>query len=106
MDQQEKNGGPALYINHLCNPNCDLVEWGVDSLPRMCIFAKKKIKSGMEFIIDYSWELVSRQFRIVCLCGSDNCDGYIDKKKDAEKKLGGSEYDIDGILRCLIQFRK
>jgi hypothetical protein len=27
------------------------------------------------------------------------------KKKEVEKKLGGIEYDMDGILRCLIQFR-
>jgi hypothetical protein len=25
--------------------------------------------------------------------------------RDAEKNLGGSEYDMDGILRCTIQFR-
>ncbi len=28
-----KNGGPAQYINHSCDPNCDLVQWGVDGLP-------------------------------------------------------------------------
>ncbi len=39
----DKNGGPARYINHSCNPNCELVQWGVDGLPRMCFFAKKKI---------------------------------------------------------------
>jgi hypothetical protein len=27
------------------------------------------------------------------------------KKKDVEKKLGVSEYDMDGILRCTIQFK-
>jgi SET domain-containing protein len=24
----DKNGGPAQYINHFCNPNCELVQWG------------------------------------------------------------------------------
>ncbi len=38
-----KNEGPAQYINHSCNPNCELVQWGVDGLPRMCFFAKRKI---------------------------------------------------------------
>jgi hypothetical protein len=27
------------------------------------------------------------------------------KKKDVEKKIGVSEYDMDGILRCTILFR-
>ncbi len=72
-----KNGGSAQYINHSCNSNCELVQWGVDGLPRMCFVAKKNIKSGMEFMFDCKWDWVSRQVRTFCLCGSDNCDGYI-----------------------------
>ncbi len=56
-----KNGGPAQQINHLWDPNCELVQWGVDSLPHMCYFAKKMIKSGMEFTFDYNWDWVSGQ---------------------------------------------
>jgi SET domain-containing protein len=56
-----KNGGPARYINHSCNLNCELVQWGVDGLPRMCFFAKKNIQSRMEFTFDYNWDWVSRQ---------------------------------------------
>ncbi len=77
----DKNGEPAQYINHSCNPNCELVQWGVYNLPRMCFFAKKNIKSGMEFTFNYNWDWVSRQVQTVCLCGSQNCDGYIEKKK-------------------------
>ncbi len=57
---EDKNGGPAQNINHSCNPNCELVQWGVDGLPRMCFFAKKNIKSGMEFTFDYKWDLGKR----------------------------------------------
>jgi SET domain-containing protein len=77
----DKNGGPAQYMNHSCNPNCELVQLGVGGLPRMCFFAKKNIKSGMEFIFDYNWDWVSGQVQTVCLCRSENCDGYIEKKK-------------------------
>ncbi len=52
----DKNGGPAQNINHSCNQNCELVQWGVDCSPRMCFFAKKNIKSGMEIIFDYNWD--------------------------------------------------
>ncbi len=58
---RNKNGGPVQYINHSCNPNCESVQWGVDSLPHMCFFAKKKIQSGMEFTLDYNWHWVSGQ---------------------------------------------
>jgi SET domain-containing protein len=57
----DKNGGPVQYINHLCDSNCELVQWGVDGLPHMCFFAKKNIKSGMEFAFDYNWDWVSEQ---------------------------------------------
>jgi palmitoyltransferase ZDHHC9/14/18 len=57
----DKNGGPAQYMNHSCNPNCELVQWGVDGLPHMCFFAKKNIKIGMEFTFDYNWDWVCRQ---------------------------------------------
>jgi SET domain-containing protein len=78
----DKNGGPARYMNYSCNPNFELVQWGVDGLPCMCFFAKKNIKIGMEFMFfDYNWDWVRRQVRTVCLCRSKNCDGYIDKKK-------------------------
>jgi hypothetical protein len=48
-----KNGGPAKYINHLCNLNCELVQWGVGSLQRMSFFAKKKMNSEMQLTFDY-----------------------------------------------------
>jgi SET domain-containing protein len=80
----DKNGGPAQNINHSCNPNFELVQWGVDGLSRMRIFAKKNMKSGMEFTFNYNWDWVSRQVQTVCLCRSDNCDRYIERKKIKE----------------------
>ncbi len=81
MDQWGKNGGPAQYINHSCDSNCESVQRRVDSVPCMCFFAKKKTHSGMELTFDYNWELVNGQVGMVCLCGSDNCDGKIEKKR-------------------------
>ncbi len=52
---RDKNGGPTQYINqYSCNPNCELVQWGVDALPRMRFFAKNNIKSGTEFTFNYN----------------------------------------------------
>jgi hypothetical protein len=106
VDQWDKNGGPAQYINHSCNPNCELVQWGVDGLPLMCFFAKKNIKTGMEFTFDYNWDWVCGQVQTVCLCRSVNCDGYIEKKKKFVKiNLGGSDYDHSlWVSHCVLPF--
>jgi hypothetical protein len=94
----DKNGGPAQYTNHSCNPNCELVQWGVGSLPRMCFFAKKNMKSGMEFPFDYNWDWVSGQVQTVCLCRSEIVMDIL-RKKDVMNNLGMSKYDMNGILR-------
>jgi len=31
-------GCPAKYMNHLCEPNCNLEQWAIEGLPRMCFF--------------------------------------------------------------------
>jgi histone-lysine N-methyltransferase ASH1L len=79
---RNKNSGPAQYMNHSCDPNCELVQRSMDGLPHMCFFAKKNIKSGMEFTFDSNWDRVSRQDQTVCLCRLNNCDGYIEKNKE------------------------
>jgi SET domain-containing protein len=58
---RDEHGGPAQYLNHSCNPNCELVQWVVGGLPCMCFFAKKNIKSGIELTFDYNWDWVSGQ---------------------------------------------
>ncbi len=83
----DRNGGPARYINHSCNPNCELVQLSVDGLPYMCFFAKKNAKSRMDFTFDYNWDWVSRQAQTVCFCRSDNCDRYIEKKRKSYRKI-------------------
>ncbi len=83
----DKNGRPAQCINHLCDPNSGFVQWGMDGLPHMCFFAKKNRKSWMEFTFDYNWVWVSGQVQTVCLCRSDNCDGYIEKKERRREKI-------------------
>jgi SET domain-containing protein len=80
----DKNGGPGQYMNHSCNPNCELVQWGVDCLARMCFFANKNIKSGMEFTFNYNWDRVSGQVQIVCLCRSEIAMDILRKKRCRE----------------------
>jgi histone-lysine N-methyltransferase SETD2 len=73
------NGGLAKYINHSCNPNCELVQWYVGGLPRLCFFARKEITSGTELTFDYNWTREKGKKRTECTCGEENCLGYIEK---------------------------
>jgi hypothetical protein len=52
------------------------------------LLCQEEYKSEMEFTFDYNRDWVSGQDQIVCLCGSDNCDGYIEKINSVEKNSG------------------
>lgn len=73
------DGGLAKYINHSCNPNCKPFQWYVEGLPRMCFFAKRDIEKGAELTFDYQWANVMGKKSTKCLCGEENCRGYIEK---------------------------
>ena len=63
----------AKYINHSCDPNCE-----VDIIKgKIWILAIKDIKKGDELSYDYGfgYDEDYKQFR--CKCGSKNCCGYI-----------------------------
>ena len=72
-------GGLAKFINHSCDPNCILVQWVVNGLPRMCFFANKEIKEGAELTFDYHWTCDENQTRTECKWGTVNCKGFIEK---------------------------
>jgi hypothetical protein len=63
---------PARYINHSCNPNCEV------ELIRghLWYIAIRNIKKGEELSFNYGFDFEDyKQFP--CKCGSYNCVGYI-----------------------------
>ncbi len=66
----------AKYINHSCEPNCytDIVDG------RIWIYATRDIKRGEELSYDYGFPRDGWQDHR-CLCGSDNCFGFIVDEK-------------------------
>ena len=59
----------ARYINHSCDPNCD-----VEITTRtIWIVALRNIKAGEELSYNYGFE--AKKYR--CNCGANNCCGYI-----------------------------
>ncbi len=72
----------ARYINHSCDPNCE-----VDIIKNeIWISSIKKIKKGEELSYDYGYEFDKEDYTDhVCKCGSINCIGYIISENDYKK---------------------
>ena len=72
----------ARYINHSCDPNCE-----VDIVNNeIWISSIKNIKKGEELSYDYGYEFDSEDYKDhSCKCGSDNCIGYIISSDDWKK---------------------
>jgi len=72
----------ARYINHSCNPNCE-----VDIIKgRIWISSIKRIKKGEELSYDYGYSFEKDDYEDhICKCGSRNCIGYIISQEDWKK---------------------
>ena len=64
----------ARYINHSCNPNCE-----VDiKNNRIWISSIKKIKKGDELTYDYGYSFDKADYKDhICKCGYKGCIGFI-----------------------------
>lgn len=74
-------GNIGRYCNHSCQPNANLVPVRVDNLiPRLCLFASRDIIVNEEITFDYAGGLdknINNISETPCLCGSDNCLGFL-----------------------------
>jgi len=63
----------ARFINHSCNPNCEVEGKGL----KLWITAIKDIKKDEELSYDYGFGYDVDYKKFPCKCGSQNCSGYI-----------------------------
>jgi len=70
-------GNLARFINHSCDPNCYARIIRVNDQFKIVIYSKKDIKQGEEISYDYQFEFEPDEDKIVCLCGSKNCRGFL-----------------------------
>eukprot|EP01134_Creolimax_fragrantissima_P006039 CFRG6039T1 len=68
-------GNMARFINHRCEPNSVAKIITLKGEPRICIYAKDAIEIGEEITYDYKFP--EEDEKIVCLCGSINCRGFL-----------------------------
>jgi hypothetical protein len=67
---------PFRYLNHSCEPNCELLEYqeSKTSQPQIWVHALRTVRPSEQLTIDYGWPAESA---IPCLCGSPSCRGWI-----------------------------
>ena len=74
---------PYRFINHSCDPNCELIEWeitGEEGKPfyELWLHTLRAVAPGEELTIDYAANgPVKTEHSAVCLCGSPRCRGFI-----------------------------
>ncbi|XP_043479533.1 histone-lysine N-methyltransferase ash1 [Leptopilina heterotoma] len=73
-------GGDGRFVNHSCEPNCEMQKWSVNGLPRMALFASRNINPGEELTYDYNFALFNPTEGQQCRCGSNGCRGVIGGK--------------------------
>lgn len=71
-------GSVARFVNHSCNPNCNMVKWVVKGKPRIALFAlDRQIMTGEELTYDYNFNPFAANNVQECRCGSENCRGIV-----------------------------
>lgn len=87
-------GGPARFINHSCEPNCNAQRWLVEGRWHVGIFASRDILPREELTFSYSNGRGSRGSGFgssdPCHCGAHRCSGRIaepPKKYGRAKKM-------------------
>lgn len=77
MIDGHRMGGDGRFVNHSCEPNCEMQKWSVHGLPRMALFASRDIRPGEELTYDYNFALFNPSEGQECRCGSSGCRGVI-----------------------------
>nr|XP_039270681.1 uncharacterized protein LOC120345335 isoform X1 [Styela clava] len=65
------------FVNHSCEPNCEMQKWCVNGEYRIGLFALRQIQLNEELTYDYNFHAYDIDARQVCRCGSQHCRGFI-----------------------------
>lgn len=98
-------GSIARFINHSCEPNCEMIKMTVAGKPRMALFAGENgVMTGDELTYDYNFNPYSVKNVQRCRCGAPSCRGVLGPKpkeiRDALKPLteGGGKRKFQQAL--------
>ncbi|EDW95308.2 histone-lysine N-methyltransferase ash1 [Drosophila yakuba] len=96
----QRMGSDCRFVNHSCEPNCEMQKWSVNGLSRMVLFAKRAIEEGEELTYDYNFSLFNPSEGQPCRCNTSQCRGVIGGKSQRVKPLPAVEAKPagDGLL--------
>ncbi|GAB4838154.1 hypothetical protein Ancab_027683 [Ancistrocladus abbreviatus] len=72
-------GNASRFLNHGCDPNCNLEKWQVEGETRVGVFAAQAIEIGEPLTYDYRFVQFGPEVK--CYCGAANCQGYLGTKR-------------------------
>ncbi|XP_077989567.1 uncharacterized protein LOC144443861 isoform X2 [Glandiceps talaboti] len=81
-------GCEGRFVNHSCDPNCEMQKWSVNGMYRMGLFALKDIEPGTELTYDYNFHAFNLETQQECKCGSEKCRGFIGGKSQGQRPNG------------------
>ncbi|KAH8322182.1 hypothetical protein KR059_006750 [Drosophila kikkawai] len=87
----QRMGSDCRFVNHSCEPNCEMQKWSVNGLSRMVLFAKRAIEQGEELTYDYNFSLFNPSEGQPCRCNTPQCRGVIGGKSQRVKPLPATE---------------
>ncbi|XP_063802675.1 histone-lysine N-methyltransferase ASH1L [Pseudophryne corroboree] len=73
-------GNEARFINHSCDPNCEMQKWSVNGVYRIGLYALKDMPAGTELAYDYNFHSFNMEKQQLCKCGFERCRGIIGGK--------------------------
>jgi histone-lysine N-methyltransferase SETMAR len=72
-----RKGNIGRYINHSCDPNCEIISVRVDSvIPKISIFSQRDIHVNEEITFSYGSSAENGSVK-ECFCNSQNCNMYL-----------------------------
>ncbi|KAJ1328602.1 hypothetical protein BSLG_010334 [Batrachochytrium salamandrivorans] len=90
-----RKGTVARFANHSCDPNCHVEKWYVGHEFRVGIFATNNISAGTELTYDYRFDSYGPMQP--CLCGAQNCRGFIGVNKKTGTATSGTKAKSQSI---------
>ncbi|XP_015917304.2 uncharacterized protein [Parasteatoda tepidariorum] len=78
--------GEGRFVNHSCEPNCEMQKWFVNGHYRVGLFSLRDIVPYTELCYDYNFDNYNLETQQICRCGSLKCRGFIGGRS---QKLNG-----------------
>ncbi|XP_022105816.1 histone-lysine N-methyltransferase ASH1L-like isoform X2 [Acanthaster planci] len=82
-------GNEGRFVNHSCDPNCEMQKWSVSGMYRIALFALRDIEANQELTYDYNFHAFNLETQQECMCGSANC----------RRTIGGKTQKLNGVVK-------